>query len=1708
MARISTYVSDTTVESTDKFLGSNAGGTTKNFQVSDISKHLRATNSGGVGGQLVYIYHDSSFNGTGIRQPGTITFDSGGGSTVAFSGITTIKISKFPNTADNSVVNLINTFLNKNIIIADTEDQDQFGVYEVTAIAQDSDENNFYDLSVTLIGSLSNGNLNNLKSYSISATTVGLSGDITSVTAGAGLTGGGTTQAVTLNIGAGNLIDVQADQVDVDLSELTDMTQSWVTGEDEFVVLDNGSQKRKLSSEIFGSNAFTSTTIGTNTNALTVDDSSIQLNSGTTFDGSAARTISVKASGITNAMLAGSIANDKLAGSISNDKLAGSIANDKLANSSVSYGGITLSLGSVDDTPAFNLQDATGYPTSSLTGTITNSQLTGQIANSKLVNSSITINGSAISLGGSVTTPDTNTFRTVKVDTNNDGSANETIGSSEELQLIGGTNITLTESAGVVTINAGASTTVGKTNSTQRAGTIELIAGSNVTITEDGTTGHFTFASTAQLSTEEIQDIAGPLVASGGTKTGVTITYQDSTNDIDFVVSDTTVAGDSGSTGITPGDTLTIAGGTNVTTAMSGDTLTISSSQTLSTEEVQDIVGAMFTGNTETRIAATYEDGDGTIDLVVDDMTANNDVSNANLLTRLAALESSGGSGDENIVIGTDSGDTIVITGNLQVSGTTTTVNSTTVSLNDHNIVLDSGNSTSAVVNGAGITLEGGSGDDATFTYNTTGPKFELKLGSNHEDLQVDQLIAGSISVSGGFKDSSGDLGTNGQLLSSTGSGTNWVSGDSANSVIKLKNFTGNGSTTAFTLDHTPTHENTTQVYINGVYQLKSTYSTSGTTLTFSEAPPNLSNVEVISFTVLNNSGGAISASSLDISGDVDIDGTLETDALSINGTAITASAADINLIDGITNGTVIASKAIITDSNKDITGGRNITISGELDAATLDISGDADIDGTLEADAITVNGTALNTVIAGVTVTNATNSSHVLVTDNESTSENNLITFVEGATSSTGNVGLEMDGNLTYNPSTGTVTATAFSGNLTGNVTGNTSGTAATVTGAAQSNITSLGTLTTLTVDNVIINGTTIGHTSATNAMTIASGGEVEFTGANHISGASSLRAQAKSGNLYLDTSASALIRTNGTTTALTLDASQNATFAGSINTSGNLEISNGSPDIFFHTTGNHYNWMIGVQENVSTAFEISVDGATGTGSDTTAGNYTPVITALANGKVGIGTTSPGSYDGESDDLVVASGVDGSVPTPGITIACLGDTKATGRGALRFSDGTSSTQMYMGGVEYNHNGDAMSFRTAGVQRVTIASTGETTITASDVTGLKIAQTGQSYYHVIRNQGDGLFIGVDDDDSGGAGADLRINVSGSEKMRLSNGGNLGIGDSAFNYYANRLVVKAPDEDGVTFLSGSGEKFWLCFADGTSGHAQELAGHISFDHGDNTMKLGGNAGYDWITLGSSGDITFANTSGNRFVSYSDNQTYLSNQSAWNSGNANKLIFEGRYRSTANDTTSLGEIHVGRDETSTDGHYGGNMSFWTRLHGGAITERMRINDDGILTIARSAIAVGSAGYRFDTNGEMYTSIANNLASYYLYDTTNGAWRFYVTGAGQIVAQSTSINSLSDISLKENIKPLETGLDEVIKLQPRRFDWKNDDGKNIAGFVAQEVEEILPDLVSEQKYNETENKKFLKMGDMIPTLVKAIQEQQTIIEDLKSRIQTLEG
>jgi hypothetical protein len=80
-------------------------------------------------------------------------------------------------------------------------------------------------------------------------------------------------------------------------------------------------------------------------------------------------------------------------------------------------------------------------------------------------------------------------------------------------------------------------------------------------------------------------------------------------------------------------------------------------------------------------------------------------------------------------------------------------------------------------------------------------------------------------------------------------------------------------------------------------------------------------------------------------------------DKLLIGGTAVTTTAAELNVLDGVTAGTVTASKGIVVDSNKDIASFRNITLTGELDAGSLDVSGDIDVDGTTNLDAVDIDG-------------------------------------------------------------------------------------------------------------------------------------------------------------------------------------------------------------------------------------------------------------------------------------------------------------------------------------------------------------------------------------------------------------------------------------------------------------------------------------------------------------------------------------------------------------------------------------------------------------------------------------------------------------------------------------------------------------------------------------------------------------------------------
>ncbi len=170
------------------------------------------------------------------------------------------------------------------------------------------------------------------------------------------------------------------------------------------------------------------------------------------------------------------------------------------------------------------------------------------------------------------------------------------------------------------------------------------------------------------------------------------------------------------------------------------------------------------------------------------------------------------------------------------------------------------------------------------------------------------------------------------------------------------------------------------------------------------------------------------------------------------------------------------------TDGQLDLVADTEIQIA----ATTVDINGNVDVSGTLTvAGAVDFGDAALSNVGAvqldsiagdGDTDTSITFSGSNVITI--AAGGSNQVTFTDGAIVPSTNNDIDLGtSSVEFKDAffDGTVTADAFAGPLTGDVTGNVSGTAATVTGAAQSNITSLGTLTTLTVDDITINGSTI---------------------------------------------------------------------------------------------------------------------------------------------------------------------------------------------------------------------------------------------------------------------------------------------------------------------------------------------------------------------------------------------------------------------------------------------------------------------------------------------------------------------------------------------------------------------------------------------------------------------------------------------------------
>jgi hypothetical protein len=189
-----------------------------------------------------------------------------------------------------------------------------------------------------------------------------------------------------------------------------------------------------------------------------------------------------------------------------------------------------------------------------------------------------------------------------------------------------------------------------------------------------------------------------------------------------------------------------------------------------------------------------------------------------------------------------------------------------------------------------------------------------------------------------------------------------------------------------------------------------------------------------------------------------------------------------------------------------------------------------------------------------------------------------------------------------------------------------------------------------------------------------------------------------------------------------------------------------------------------------------------------------------------------------------------------------------------------------------------------------------------------------------------------------------------------------------------------------------------------------------------------------------------------------------------------------------------------------------------------ERMRVQSYGTVCINCTGPAISSdtklAVLGSGTDGSVAIECRKSTT------TTSSAQRFIrffandgSTSMGGIAgngASNVQFVAISDERLKENIQPLSGSLDKVLALNPISYNWK-DSGEYIeAGFVAQEVEQVLPEYVTtEEDEDQTKGLTGGMTAGYISVLTKAIQEQQALIEaqattitDLTTRIETLEN
>ena len=1075
----------------------------------------------------------------------------------------------------------------------------------------------------------------------------------------------------------------------------------------------------------------------------------------------------------------------------------------------------------------------------------------------------------------------------------------------------------------------------------------------------------------------------------------------------------------------------------------------------------------------------------------------------------------------------------------------------------------------------------GTAGTDITITFDGETSDGELKWMEDEDyfEFSDDILIASTEKIQFGDTASFIQQSSDG-VLRIDGEATVDINASTAVTISNDLKLDSDSAVLGFGVDNdvTLTHVADTALLLNSTRQLQ--FGDSGTYIHQSADGV----LDLVSDTEIE-----INATTIDINGNVDISGTLtigsagisETELEILDGASVTTT--ELNILDGDTTAssttvadadrvvfndagtmkqvavtdlaayfddeitampnltsvgtltTLTVDNVIINGSTIGHTGDTDLmtvasgvlTVAGEVDATSLDISGDADIDGTLEADAITVNGTALNTVIAGVTVTDATNSAHVLVTDNESTNEENLITFVEGATSSTGNVGLEMDGNLTYNPSTGTITSTIFKGNIDavdGDFDGTLEADAITLDGTAITTVATLSTgisngnlpvFTSGAADNdfLRIDGTSIEGRSASEVLSDIAAAPA--AGSSNIVTTGALNSGSITSGFGAINNGSSAITTTGTMTFGSLS-------DGSITVTAFVDEDDMSSDsatliptqqsvkaYVDNNAGSFNSFQLedddGTEVTIDNAKELKIIGSgvttnftdTSTGSDGDPFDLTITVDAAQTGITSLLATDIkiGEDDQTKIDFETADEI--HFYAANVEQVYLGDNIFGPQSDSDVDLGSSSVRWKDAYVDSLTSTGTITGGSLAIDNITINGT-EIDLSSGDLT-IDVASD------LIFDADDGAFIYKD---------------GGTEIFRI---GNSSSSAALVSAVSNKDIILKGNDGGSTITA-----LTLDMSD---------AGKAIFNAGaqfGDAVGIGTSVPDSSLTIATSSSGEFNalsikqanNTSGNesriRFIRTTDagsDRECAAIVADRIGGNDTDVVIEvntdgsdgavEKFRFNHNGTLFTNNV-FGLDDGDTGLALGVNVSNTIQFYTGN-SNTMTLNSDGDLLVGKTDSGdIATVGAELSATGFGMFSRTSAVPIFTNRSDSGDIVQFYRanTKEGSISITSTGVtyNTTSDIRLKQDIESLQA-TDKLMTMNPVSFAWKAEpDGPRNMGFIAQEMQEIMPEAVSADDSEE----KILSMdyGRITPVLVSALQDAHKKIEELESRIAAMES